>query len=43
MCVFLTETKAVYGFYLNMLTETFVLNLYNFSIAENANIVGNVF
>ena len=40
---FLTETKAVYGFYLNILTETFLLNLYNFSIAENANIVGTAF
>ena len=39
--VFLTETKEVYG--LNILTETFVLSLWNFSIAKNANIVGTAF
>ena len=40
---FLTETKEVYGFYLNILTETFILNLFSFSTAENANIVGTAF
>ena len=39
----MTETKEVYGFYLNILTETFILNLFSFSIAENANIVGTAF
>ena len=41
--VFLTGTKEVYSFYLNILTETFVLNLCSFNIAENANIVGTQF
>ena len=41
--VFLTGTKEVYSFYLNTLTETFVLNLCSFNIAENANIVGTAF
>ena len=41
--VFLTGTKAVYSFYLNFLTETFVLNLCNFNTAENTNIVGTAF
>ena len=40
---FLTATKEVYSFYLNILTETFVLNLCSFNIAENANIVGTQF
>ena len=40
---FLTGTKEVYSFYLNILTETFVLNLCSFNIAENANIVGTAF
>ena len=40
---FLTETKEVYSFYFNILTETFVLNLCSFNIAENANIVGTAF
>ena len=40
---FLTGTKEVYSFYLNILTETFFLNLCNFNIAENANIVGTQF
>ena len=40
---FFTGTKEVCGFYLNILTETFVLNLCSFSIAENANIVGTAF
>ena len=40
---FLTGTKGVYSFYLNFLTETFVLNLCNFNIAENTNIVGTAF
>ena len=40
---FFTGTKEVYSFYLNILTETFVLNLCSFSIAENANIVGTAF
>ena len=40
---FLTETTEVYGFYLNILTEIFILNLFSFSIAENANIVGTAF
>ena len=41
--VFLTGTKGVYSFYLKFLTETFVLNLCNFNIAENTNIVGTAF
>ena len=41
--VFLTGTKGVYSFYLNFLTETFVLNLCNFNIAESTNIVGTAF
>ena len=41
--VFLIGTKEVYSFYLNILTETFVLNLFSFNIAENANIVGTQF
>ena len=40
---FFTGTKKVYSFYLNILTETFVLNLCSFNIAENANIVGTQF
>ena len=40
---FLSVTKEVYSFYLNILTETFVLNLCSFNIAENANIVGTAF
>ena len=42
-CVFLTGTKEVYSFYFNILTETLVLNLCSFNIAENANIVGTAF
>ena len=41
--VFFIGTKEVYSFYLNILTETFVLNLCSFNIAENANIVGTQF
>ena len=40
--LFLTGTKEVYSFYLNILTETFVFNLCSFNIAENANIIGTV-
>ena len=40
---FLTGTKEVYSFYLNILTETFNLNLCSFDIAENVNIVGTAF
>ena len=40
---FLTGAKEVYSFYLNILTETFVLNLCSFNIAENTNIVGTAF
>ena len=40
---FLAGTKGVYSFYLNILNEAFVLNLYSFNIAENANIVGTEF
>ena len=40
---FWTGAKEVYSFYLNILTETFVLNLCSFNIAENANIVGTAF
>ena len=41
--VFLTGTKEVYSFYFNILTETFVLNLCSFNIAENANILETTF
>ena len=41
--LFLTGTKEVYSFYMNILTETFVLNLCSFDIAENVNIVGTAF
>ena len=41
--VFLTGAKQVYSFYFNILTETLVLNLWSFNIAENANIIGTVF
>ena len=41
--VFLTGTKEVYSFYFNILTETFVLNLCSFNIAENANILETAF
>ena len=41
--VFLIGTKKIYSFYLNILTETFVLNLCSFNIAENANIAGTQF
>ena len=40
LAFFQTETKKIYGFYF---TETFILNLFSFSIAENANIVGTAF
>ena len=40
---FLTGTKGVYIFYLNFLTETFVLKLCNFNVAESTNIVGTAF
>ena len=40
---FLTGTKEVYSFYMNIFTETFLLDLCSFNNAENANIVGTQF